>query len=116
MDPRIRIARDYCYFAIPGFVLLCCTYIYIMEDLIIPGWFIVLTGIIGGAFLSWAVWITAKVNSNDKEIALNTQADKTVKEKILEVKEDLNDRMDKMERHFDGKFDQVFKRIGELKR
>lgn len=94
-----------------------------MEDLTIPGWFIVLAGVIGGSFFSWAVWITAKVNNNDKDIALNTLADTTVKEKIkevkeniAEVKEDLNGRMDKMEKHFDGKFDQVFKRISEIKK
>lgn len=86
-----------------------------MEDLTIPVWFLVLSGIFGGSLVSWAVWITLKTLSNDKEIALNTQADKTVKEKIAEVKEDLNERMDKMEKHFDGKFDMVFKRISELK-
>lgn len=94
-----------------------------MEDLVIPSWFIIICGVVGGFFISWAVWITLKTLANDKDIALNTLADTTVKERIseikkniYEVKEDLTDKIDRMEKHFDGKFDQVFKRFGELKR
>ncbi len=50
---------------------------------------------------------------------MNTQADSTVKERIAEVKiniaevkTEVNARIDKLENHFDAKFDRVFNKLG----
>lgn len=94
-----------------------------MEDLTIPVWFLVIFGLITGSLVPWAVWITVRSFNQDKDIAMNTQADTMVKEKIDEVKDDISEvktdmtaRIDKLENHFDAKFERVFKSIGDLKK
>lgn len=88
-----------------------------MEDLTIPVWFLVLSGIFGGTLVSWAVWITLKTWSNDKDIALNTLSDITVKERISEVKTEMSSRIDKFEQHVNQQFDKMngrFDKVFEL--
>lgn len=86
------------------------------EGLNIPLWFVVLTGGFGGVFLSWLVWLTKKTHENDKAIALNTSADQNSKDKLVEVKSDVNNRIDKLEKHFDSKFELVFKKIEAIRK
>lgn len=81
-----------------------------MENLTVP-LITLLSPIIG-----WLIWLTIKTFSNDKAIAINTTNDITVKTQIADVKSDMNIRIDKLEYHFDSKFEQVnqkFERVFE---
>lgn len=71
--------------------------------------------LVSGVIL-WCIWLTIKVFQNDKEIAVNTTNDATIKIQINDVKADLHGRIDKLEKHVDGKFDRVFKEIDSLRR
>lgn len=84
-----------------------------MENLTVP-LITLYTPIIG-----WMVWLTIRTFKNDKEIAINTSSDITVKAQIFELKNDMTAKIDKLEKHVDSKFDQVnskFERVFEMLR
>lgn len=79
----------------------------------------VLVGIIG----SWCIWLTKRINDAEKDIAVNTSNDKNVTKQIDDLKEDLAEKIDKLESHVNVKFerinyqfDKVFERIESLRK
>ena len=105
------LRRDTCncgYTAIPFVVLLYYSNLYAMEILTFP----VLTLL--SPIIGWLIWLTIKTFQNDKAIAINTTNDSTVKSQITEVKTDMTMRIDKLENHFDVKFEQVNNKIDRI--
>ncbi len=79
-----------------------------MEELIIPGWAVLLIGSFGAAFISWMVWLTLKTLHNESAIALNTAADQHVGVELEKIYQSIdkqtrstNSRLDKMDNKLD---------------
>lgn len=76
-----------------------------MEEVTIPGWALLVFATI---ILPWLVWLTNRVNSNDKDIAINTAADIHVTNELTKIynaidnqNQNSKERFDKMEAKFD---------------
>jgi hypothetical protein len=76
-----------------------------------------------GGVISWCVWLTKRINDAEKEIAVNTSNDKNVSEQIRDFKEDLGEKIDKLEKHVNVKFekitvqfDKVFDKIDQIRK
>lgn len=90
-----------------------------MEDLIIPGWAVMLMSGIGTLILGWLIWLTLKTSENDKAIAINTAHDTSVgnelrklDKKIDELKTETRGWIEKLEDHMEKRFDKVFQKLG----
>lgn len=90
-----------------------------MEDLVIPGWAIILMSGIGTLIIGWLIWLTLKTSENDKAIAINTARDnyvgeelKKMDEKIDEIRREFKEWIDKLELQIERRFDKVFNKLG----
>jgi hypothetical protein len=90
-----------------------------MEDLIIPGWAVILMSGIGTLIIGWLIWLTLKTAENDKAIAVNTQADTFVRQELRKMDEKMDhlrtefkEWIDKLELQMERRFDKVFNKLG----
>lgn len=84
------------------------------RDLTIPGWALVLMGTLGALVLSWLIYLTIQAFDNKKDIAINNANDNRVGEQIRDLKQDMKERIEKLEVHVNGKFDALYKAIQEI--
>lgn len=69
-----------------------------MQDLIIPGWAVIIISVLGGGLVGWLVWLTTKTFENQRMIDVNSANDKNVSveiEKIYKSVERLEGKLDK---------------------
>lgn len=76
-----------------------------MEDLIIPGWAVVLMATLGGGGIYWLIWLTIKTFENDKSIAINNNNDTNVGQELHKI----NSKIEKMDDKMDRIMDQIMK-------
>lgn len=76
-----------------------------MEELVIPGWAVVLISTLGGAVVYWLIWLTMKTFENDKAIAINNNNDTNVGAELHKI----NNKIDKMDDKMDRVMDQLIK-------
>lgn len=78
------------------------------NDLTIPGWAVVLISTMGGSILYWLVWLTIKLFSNEKGLALMNMKDGTFSDEL--------EKIDKKIERLDTKFDRVFEQLNRITR
>lgn len=76
-----------------------------MTDITVPAWALVLIGVV---FLPWLLFLTHKVNLNEKDIALNTANDirmggdlDKIYKAIDEQKKDTKEGFERLDKKFD---------------
>ncbi len=78
-----------------------------MTDITVPAWALLLIGVI---FLPWLLFLTHKINANEKEIALNTANDERVGTDLDKIYKAIDEQKQNTKEGFDRldkKFDQL---------
>lgn len=85
-----------------------------MEDVTIPGWAIWAGGILLGIAFPWLAWLTARVQDNDKAIAVNTAHDKNFNTQFIEMKVDLKQQIGEVRDDFNKRLDRFEDRVFKM--
>lgn len=76
------------------------------NDLIIPGWAVVLLSTLGGSCVYWFIWLTIRSFSNEKAIALINMKDGAHTTEL--------EKIDKKIERLDNKFDKVYEQLNKI--
>lgn len=66
---------------------------------------------ITGGVVAWLVFLTILMFALKEKVAVKAANDKNVSEKIVDLKSDMNARMDKFELHINARFDSFFTQV-----
>lgn len=72
-----------------------------MQDLVIPGWAVVLTSGLGTLVIGWLIWLTLRGNENATKIAVNAAASENLEKELKDIKDSITGARHEFKESFD---------------